>query len=147
MVQGVEGLLTQLGRCCNPVPGDPIIGYVTKGRGVTVHRTDCPNIGTIVRRGGTHRLIDVQWATEHSETYPVKIQISAYDRSGLMRDVAILVADEHINMISVEALTGQKNNLALINATLEIEDVVQLMRVLTKIDRLPNIVEARRALG
>ncbi len=147
MVQGVEGLLTQLGRCCNPVPGDPIIGYVTKGRGVTVHRTDCPNISTIVRRGGTHRLIDVQWATERSETYPVKIQISAYDRSGLMRDVAILVADEHINMISVEALTGQKNNLALINATLEIEDVVQLMRVLTKIDRLPNIVEARRALG
>ncbi len=147
MVQGVEGLLTQLGRCCNPVPGDPIIGYVTKGRGVTVHRTDCPNIGTIVRRGGTQRLIDVQWATERSETYPVKIQISAYDRSGLMRDVAILVADEHINMISVEALTGQKNNLALINATLEIEDVIQLMRVLTKIDRLPNIVEARRALG
>jgi GTP pyrophosphokinase len=147
IVQGVEGLLTQLGRCCNPVPGDPIIGYVTKGRGVTVHRTDCPNIVNIVRRSDTHRLIDVQWATERSETYPVKIQISAYDRAGLMRDVAILVADEHINMISVEALTGQKNNLALINATLEIEDVVQLMRVLTKIDRLPNIVEARRALG
>ena len=147
MVQGVEGLLTQLGRCCNPVPGDPITGYVTKGRGVTIHRTDCPNIVTIVRRGDTQRLIDVQWAAERSETYPVKIQISAYDRSGLMRDVASLVADEHINMISVEALTGQKNNLALINATLEIEDVVQLMRVLTKIDRLPNIVEARRALG
>lgn len=147
MVQGVEGLLTQLGRCCNPIPGDPITGYVTKGHGVTVHRTDCPNVGNIVRRGDTRRLIDVQWATERSETYPVKIQISAYDRSGLMRDVAILVADEHINMISVEALTGQKNNLALINATLEIEDVVQLMRVLTKIDRLPNIVEARRSLG
>ncbi len=147
MVQGVEGLLTQLGRCCNPVPGDPIIGYVTKGRGVTVHRTDCPNIATIVRRRGTERMIDVQWAAESSETYPVKIQISAYDRAGLMRDVSSLVADEHINMISVEALTGQKNNLALINATLEIEDVVQLMKVLTKIDRLPNIVEARRALG
>ena len=147
MVQGVEGLLTQLGRCCHPIPGDPITGYVTKGRGVTSHRTDCPNVGTIVRRGHTQRLIDVQWAADRSETYPVKIQISAYDRSGLMRDVASLVADEHINMLSVEALTGQKDNLALINATLEIADVAQLMRVLTKIDRLPNIVEARRTIG
>ena len=147
MVQGVEGLLTQLGRCCNPIPGDPIIGYVTKGRGVTIHRTDCPNVATIVRRGHMQRLIDVQWAADRSETYPVKIQISAYDRSGLMRDVASLVADEHINMLSVEALTGQKDNLALINATLEIADVAQLMRVLTKIDRLPNIVEARRMIG
>ncbi|MEZ4870335.1 MAG: bifunctional (p)ppGpp synthetase/guanosine-3',5'-bis(diphosphate) 3'-pyrophosphohydrolase [Caldilineaceae bacterium] len=147
MVQGVEGLLTQLGRCCNPIPGDPIIGYVTKGRGVTIHRTDCPNVAICVRRGQMHRLIDVQWTAERHETYPVKIQISAYDRSGLMRDVAILVADEHINMLSVEALTGQKDNLALINATLEIEDVAQLMRVLTKIDRLPNIVDARRTLS
>lgn len=146
-VQGVEGLLTQLGRCCSPVPGDPITGYVTKGRGVTVHRTDCPNVATCVRRGQTHRLIDVQWTAGGQETYPVKIQISAYDRSGLMRDVASLVADEHINMLSVEALTGQKDNLALINATLEIEDVAQLMRILTKIDRLPNIVEVRRTIG
>ncbi len=147
MVQGVEGLLTQLGRCCTPVPGDPITGYVTKGRGVTIHRTDCPNISTSVRRGQTHRLIDVQWTAGGQETYPVKIQISAYDRSGLMRDVASLVADEHINMLSVEALTGQKDNLALINATLEIEDVAQLMRILTRIDRLPNIVDVRRMIG
>ena len=147
MVQGVEGLLTQLGRCCTPVPGDPIIGYVTKGRGVTIHRTTCPNIATSVRRGHNHRLIDVQWTTGGQEIYPVKIQISAYDRSGLMRDVASLVADERINMLSVEALTGQKDNLALINATLEIEDVAQLMRILTKIDRLPNIVDVRRTLS
>lgn len=147
MVQGVEGLLTQLGRCCTPIPGDPIIGYVTKGRGVTIHRTDCPNVATCVRRGQNHRLIDVQWTTGGQDIYPVKIQISAYDRSGLMRDVASLVADEHINMLSVEALTGQKDNLALINATLEIEDVVQLMRILTKIDRLPNIVDVRRTLS
>ena len=147
MVQGVEGLLTQLGRCCTPVPGDPIIGYVTKGRGVTIHRTTCPNVATCVRRGHNHRLIDVQWTTGSQEIYPVKIQISAYDRAGLMRDVASLVADEHINMLSVEALTGQKDNLALINATLEIEDVAQLMRILTKIDRLPNIVDVRRTLS
>ncbi len=147
VVQGVEGLLTQLGRCCNPVPGDAIVGYVTKGRGVTIHRTGCPNITAVLRKMSNNRLVDVQWATIRDATYPVRIHISAYDRSGLMRDVASLVADEHINMRSVEALTGQKDNLALINATLEIEDVGQLMRILSKLERLPNIVDVRRAVS
>ncbi|RIK53173.1 MAG: GTP diphosphokinase [Chloroflexi bacterium] len=146
MVQGVDGLLTHLGRCCNPVPGDPIIGYVTRGRGLTVHRATCPNIANIVRKGQENRLVDVQWAAKPEATFPVKIQVSAYDRSGLMRDVAALVADEHINMVSVEAITGQKDNLAIINATLEIQNASQLTRILTKIDRLPNVVEARRRL-
>ena len=143
-VQGVDGLLTHLGRCCNPVPGDTIVGYVTKGRGLTIHRMACPNVSNIVRRGQDSRLVDVQWAAKPEATFPVNVQVSAYDRSGLMRDVAALVADEHINMLSVEALTGQKDNLALINATLEIQDAAQLTRILTKIDRLPNVVEARR---
>jgi GTP pyrophosphokinase len=147
MVQGVEGLLTQLGRCCHPVPGDTIVGYVTRGRGVTIHRTSCPNIKTVVSKSQRHRLVDVQWATKRDVTYPVKIQISAYDRAGLVRDVAGLVADEHVNMRSVEALTGQKDNLAVIYAELEITDVAQLMRILTKIDRLPNIVEVRRKMS
>lgn len=146
-VQGVEGLLTNLGRCCNPVPGDPIVGYVTRGRGITIHRVSCPNMVGALRKGSDGRLVDVQWTAKAEKTYPVKIQVSAYDRSGLMRDVASLVADENINMRSVEALTGQKNNLAVITALLEIEDAVQLMRILTKMDRLPNVVEARRVLG
>ncbi len=147
VVQGVEGLLMQLGRCCHPVPGDTIVGYVTKGRGVTIHRTDCPNIKVVLSKNNPNRLIDVQWATKAEDTYPVRIQISAYDRAGLVRDVASLVADQHVNMRHVEALTGQKDNLAIINAELEITDVAQLMRILTKIDRLPNIVDVRRKLG
>ena len=111
-VQGVDGLLTHLGRCCNPVPGDQIIGYVTQGRGITVHRKSCPNIRDTYRNGREAKLIDVQWKTQHERTFPVKIQVSAYDRAGLVRDVASLVADAKINMLSVEALTGQKNNLA-----------------------------------
>ncbi len=146
-VQGVEGLLTRLGKCCNPVPGDAIVGYVTRGSGVTIHRTSCPNISNIVRHGHDNRLVDVQWADQPESTYPVKIQVKAYDRSGLVRDVAALVADEHINMISVEALTGQEGNLALINATLGIRDATQLTRILTKIDRLPNVVETRRTVS
>jgi GTP diphosphokinase / guanosine-3',5'-bis(diphosphate) 3'-diphosphatase len=147
MVQGVKGLLTQLGRCCHPVPGDAITGYVTKGRGVTIHRIDCPNIGLIMSRNQQHRLVDVQWATRPDDTYPIRIQISAYDRAGLVADVASMVANEHVNMRHVEALTGQKDNLAIINAELEITDVAQLMRILTKIDRLPNIVDVRRKMG
>ncbi len=147
MMQGVEGLRTRLGHCCTPIPGDPIIGYVTKAHGVTIHRTDCPNIATCIKRGHNHRLIDVQWTEGDQKTYPVRIQISAYDRSGLMRDISKLIADEHINMLSVEVLTGQKDNLALINAALGIEDVTQLMRLLTKIDRLPNIIDVRRTLS
>ena len=146
-VQGVDGVLTNLARCCNPVPGDSVIGYVTRNRGITVHRTTCPNIADKIRRGRDRQLIEVQWKAKPEATFPVEIQVSAYDRSGLMRDIASLVADDHINMLSVEALTGQKDNLAVITATLEIEDIGQLTRILTKIDRLPNVVEARRKVG
>ena len=145
-VQGVEGLLTNLGKCCNPVPGDPIIGYVTKGRGVTIHRFTCPNMSRMLSQG-SGRIIEVSWTTKHEYTYPVKIQVSAYDRAGLVRDVAALVADEHVNMRNIDAITGQKDNLAVITATLEIQDISQLTRIMTKIDRLPNIQEVRRKIG
>ncbi|MCB0132498.1 MAG: bifunctional (p)ppGpp synthetase/guanosine-3',5'-bis(diphosphate) 3'-pyrophosphohydrolase, partial [Caldilineaceae bacterium] len=146
-VQGIDGLLTNLARCCNPVPGDSIIGYVTRTRGITVHRVNCPNLADKIRRGREQQLIEVQWKTNPDDTFPVNIQVSAYDRSGLMRDIASLVADDHINMLSVEAITGQKDNLAQINATLEIENINQLTRILTKIDQLPNVVEVRRKVS
>jgi RelA/SpoT family (p)ppGpp synthetase len=146
-VQGVEGLLTNLGKCCNPVPGDQIIGYVTKGRGVTIHRRNCPNMSRALTQG-SGRLVEVTWtATKQERTYPVKIQVSAYDRSGLVRDVAGLVADQRVNMRNIEAVTGQKDNLAVITATLEIQDIAQLTRIMTKIERLPNIQTVRRKLG
>jgi GTP pyrophosphokinase len=145
-VQGVEGLLTNLGKCCSPVPGDQIVGYVTKGRGVTIHRASCPNISRTLGQG-SGRIIEVSWTAKQEHTYPVKIQVSAYDRAGLVRDVAALVADEHVNMRNIDAVTGQKDNLAVITATLEIQDVSQLTRIMTKIDRLPNIKEVRRKIG
>ncbi len=146
-VQGVEGLLTNLGKCCNPVPGDQIIGYVTKGRGVTIHRRNCPNMSRVQAQGNS-RVIEAAWtATKQERTYPVKIQVSAYDRSGLVRDVAGLVADQHVNMRNIEAVTGQKDNLAVITATLEIQDISQLTRILTKMERLPNIQSVCRKLG
>ena len=145
-VQGVEGLLTNLGKCCNPVPGDAIVGYVTKGRGVTIHTQKCPNMNRLITRD-SGRIIEVSWTTKKEKTYPVKIHISAYDRSGLMRDVAGLVADEHVNMRNIEAVTGQKDSLAVITATLEIQDIAQLTRIMTKMERLPNIKDVFRKVS
>jgi guanosine-3',5'-bis(diphosphate) 3'-pyrophosphohydrolase len=140
-VRGTGGLLTHLARCCTPVPGDEITGYVTRGRGVTVHRRDCPNM---LRVDEPERMIEVGWGAE-KQTYPVMIQIMAYDRSGLMRDIAALVAAADINVTSLNVTTVK--NVATFHATLEISDVAQLSSVLTKIERLPNVVEARRRVG
>jgi RelA/SpoT family (p)ppGpp synthetase len=140
-VRGTGGLLTHLARCCSPVPGDEIVGYVTRGRGVTVHRRDCPNI---LRIPEAERLIEVDWGTD-KKTYPVMIHVLAYDRGGLMRDIAALVAADDINMTSLNVTTTK--NIATFYATLEISDIAQLSSILAKIERLPNVVEARRQAG
>lgn len=146
-VDGLEGLLAHPARCCNPVPGDLIIGYVTTGRGVSIHKTNCPNIVSLLKREENPRLVEVQWGAKNEKVYPVSIQVKAYDRAGLLRDVTSLVADEKINMRSAEAITGLKNNMALINATLELSNISQLTRILTRIECLPNVLEARRKVG
>ncbi len=137
-IRGVSGLLTSLARCCKPLPGDPIIGYVTRGRGATVHRSDCPNV---LRLGDKERLIQVSWGQPHT-TYPVSIRIRAYDREGLMRDVSTLLTNEGINMPSVNAST--KDSLAVLNLELGITDIPQLSRVLNRLEALPNVLEACR---
>ncbi len=137
-VLGAGGLLTSLAQCCHPVPGDAIIGYITRGRGVRVHRRDCANI---LRSDEEERLIEVSWGSLQA-TYPVAIKITAYDRGGLLRDIGAVVAGEGINMSSVNVSTSK--HVATIIATLEISDVAQLSRVLDKIERLPNVIEVRR---
>jgi GTP pyrophosphokinase len=140
-VRGAGGLLTTLAQCCHPVPGDPIVGYITRGRGVSIHRRDCTNI---LRSDEEERLIEVSWESAQA-TYPVVIKITAYDRGGLLRDIAAVVASEGINMSSVNVSTSK--NLATFIATIDIYDVAQLSRVLDKIERLPNVTEVRRQTG
>jgi GTP pyrophosphokinase len=137
-VRGTGGLMTSLAQCCHPVPGEEIIGYITRGRGVRVHRRDCANI---LRGDEEERLIEVSWGSAES-TYPVVIKISAYDRGGLLRDIAAVVAAEGINMTSVNVSTNKQ--LATFVATLEIADAAQLSRVMDKIERLPNVTDVRR---
>ncbi len=143
-VQGVGNLLTTVARCCNPLPGDPIVGYVTRGKGVTVHRVDCSNI---LRRQDTERLVEVEWGSMAQQTFPVVIKVRAWDRGGLLRDIANVVASEGVNMSSVTSATHKKDNLATISATLEVAEVKQLITILNKIDQLPNVIEVRRQEG
>ncbi len=140
-VRGARGLMTHLAHCCNPVPGDAIVGYVTRGRGVTIHRRDCLNI---LRMNEGERLIEVDWGDEVTDTYSVVIQVRAYDRPGLFRDIAAVIAEESINMSAANLATQPKTNMAKMTLTLQISDVHQLARVLTRIARLPNVVEAVR---
>ncbi len=146
-VLGLKGLLTTMGRCCNPVPGDDIIGYITRGRGATIHRTDCPNI---LRSKDRERLVRVSWG-EPKRTYPVLVRVKAYDREGLTKDVSNLVTNEGINMGNVqigvvepETSSKYKTKQADCRLVLEVRDVEQLTRILARIETLPNVFEASR---
>ena len=142
-IQGVGNLLTQLAGCCQPVPGDPIIGYITVGRGVTVHRADCATAMQLQDRE-SERLIEVSWGGEPVQTYPVEIYIKAYDRAGLLRDVSQLLANEKINVLEASTRTNRDDNYASMLLTLEIPNLHLLGRLLARISQLPNVVEARR---
>ncbi|MFN8447947.1 MAG: bifunctional (p)ppGpp synthetase/guanosine-3',5'-bis(diphosphate) 3'-pyrophosphohydrolase [Anaerolineae bacterium] len=140
-IMGTGGLLVNLGRCCKPMPGDKIVGFVTRGRGVTVHRADCPNIGT-----ESERLIDVTWGKASQEQrYSVAIEIVAYDREGLMLDISTVMADEKVNMSSVNVAV--RSNIATFNLTIEINDMQKLTRILTRLESIPSVTEARRRNG
>ncbi len=137
-VLGTEGLLTRLGSCCHPLPDDDIIGYITRGRGVTIHRRDCPNV---LRSNEHERLIEVAWG-QSEPTYPVMIKITAYDRSGLLRDVSTVVANHKVSMSSVS--TSTQKNITTIYATLQVSSIAQLSRVLTKIEQVRNVLQVHR---
>jgi GTP diphosphokinase / guanosine-3',5'-bis(diphosphate) 3'-diphosphatase len=143
-IGGVGNLLTHLAHCCNPLPGDEIVGFITRGRGITIHRSDCKNVLDVADR---ERLLILKWGSkDHDRIYSVQIQVRAFDRAGLMHEISGIVADEGVNMSSVSS-TSTRDRTALISATLEIASADQLTRILNKIDRLPNVVEARRVTG
>jgi GTP pyrophosphokinase len=143
-VQGVGDLLTKTAGCCNPLPGDDIQGYVTRGHGVTIHRRDCKNLLYLIEKD-SDRVIEVTWGQEQ-QTYPVVVLIQAYDRGGLLRDIADVVAEEGCSMSAVNISIHRKEHLATITATLEITSVAQMSRILTRIERLPNVVDAHRQM-
>jgi len=137
-VVGLKGLLSSMARCCNPMVGDQIVGYITRGRGATIHRQDCPNI---LRRKDTERLLQVSWG-KLEQTYAIPITVKAYDRQGLMGDISTLLQNEGVNIADVSV--NFNRSVADLSLVVEVRDLTQLSRVLTRIESLPNVVEAQR---
>lgn len=138
-VKGADNLLTQLATCCNPMPGDDIIGYVTRSRGISVHRKDCPNIASTAEK---ERLIDVSWgAGEHLYNVPVRIDV--FDRMGLLRDITGIVAEESVNIASANVV-DRGDGTSSINLTLQTKGLGQLSRLLSKIEGVQGVISAIR---
>ena len=137
-VLGLKGLLTVFARCCNPVPGDEIVGYITRGRGATIHRSDCPNILRLTDR---ERIVKVSWG-ENQRTYPIRLEIKAYDRQDLVGDIYHILTNESINLVGINLKVT--DNLASIYLSVEVGDITQLSRILARIENLPNVLEAHR---
>lgn len=145
-IQGVGNLLTQMAGCCKPLPGDPIVGYITQSRGVMVHQQGCAEVLQL-KCQHPERLIEVEWGAVSGQVYPVDIGIHAYDRQGLLRDITTVLATEKINVIGLQTHSNKKNNTAMMIFTVEIEDLSQMGTVLNRISQLPNVIEARRKHG
>jgi len=145
-VVGLRGLLTSIAKCCNPMPGDPIVGYITRGRGATIHRQDCPNI---LRGTERERLVKVSWG-EQMRTYPVPIRVTAFDRQGLMGDISTLLNTEGVNIVDVNVRVDHDNvqaDVADIRLIIEVKDIGQLSRTLNRLENLANVLEAKRMRG
>jgi len=142
-IQGVGNLLTQMAGCCQPLPGDPIVGYITLGRGVSIHRQDCPSVLQLSGRE-PERIIQVSWGPVPEKTYPVEIFIRAYDRSGLLRDISQMLLNERINVLSMNTRSNKEDSTAQMLLTIEIPGLNALGRLLSRISQLPNIIEAKR---
>jgi guanosine-3',5'-bis(diphosphate) 3'-pyrophosphohydrolase len=138
-VLGVGDLVTNIAQCCHPVPGDKIIGYITRSRGVTIHREDCHNI---VHEDEKERLIPVEWG-QSDQLFPVNIQVEAWDRVGLMRDVTTVVAEEKVNITSVNLANGDGQTITLF-LTLETRGLAQLSQILKKIDAVKGVIGVSR---
>jgi GTP pyrophosphokinase len=138
-IMGTEGLLVHLAKCCNPVPGDPIIGFITRGRGVTVHRTDCSNVVNIRE---PERLTSVSWGAQVEQIYQVPVLIKAHNREGLFRDIGTVVADLRLGISNMNASTS--NNVTTLEVTLEMQDPAQLSRVFNRILQIPNVIDVSR---
>ena len=145
MIRGVGNLLTHFAGCCKPLPGDMIIGYVTKGRGVSIHQQDCSKLLQLEFKE-PDRIIEVSWGDTPKSTYPIDIEIRAYDRSGLLRDISAMLANARIDVAAVNTQSDKSNNTATMRLTLEITGLDALNVLLARITRLPNVLSAQRVV-
>jgi GTP pyrophosphokinase len=142
-VQGAGNLPTHIAGCCNPLPGDTIAGFITRGNGVSIHRADCARI--LSSADSTEaRIIEVEWGVAPPESYEVDVVIEAYDRHGLLRDITGLFASARINVLSINTITNKQSNSATMRLHVEVPSLASLSKLLERIDRLKNVVSAVR---
>jgi GTP diphosphokinase / guanosine-3',5'-bis(diphosphate) 3'-diphosphatase len=142
-VKGVGDLLVRFAKCCSPIPGDPIVGYVTRGKGVTIHRSTCPSV---LSERDIERLIDVEWESPGLQTYPITVRIEAIDRPGLLNEITNVVAEHKVNIVAA-SIGVHPDGMASITATLKVTSLQQLSRVLTRIERVRDVTSVTREVG
>ncbi|WP_417760995.1 GTP diphosphokinase [Shewanella sp.] len=142
-VNGVGNLMSHLARCCQPVPGDEIFGFITKGRGISVHRADCEQVKELMR-AHPERVVDVVWGENYSGGYKVRLRVLANDRTGLLRDLTSVLAAEKSNVLAMNTSSDVKNQTATIELEMEMYNVEGLSRVISKLTQVDGVVEARR---
>ena len=145
-VAGVSGLLTRLANCCYPLPSDEIIGFISRGKGVIVHRADCHNLERF-RTREQERLVNVSWVSMSQPRYQAPVIVTARDRAGLIRDIATIVSDAGINLTAVSSHVNGNQERVLVTVTLEIEDLEQLQRVFARIEKVKDVISVERDLG
>ena len=142
-VKGVGDLLIRFAKCCHPIPGDRIVGFITRGKGVTVHLRTCP---TVANEREVGRLIEVEWEAAPTQTYPIAIRVEAYDRTGLLSDITQVVAENKVNIVAASVGVAP-DHTAIVTATLQVQSVSQLARVMSRIENLKDVINVQRDLG
>jgi GTP pyrophosphokinase len=143
VIDGVGNLLTQLARCCHPLPGDAIAGFITRGRGVSVHRADCAQLASLRERDAS-RVVAVEWGSRKQAAYDVDVVVRGYDRKWLHKDVSNAIAAANAHVIAVNARVDAKSGMAIMDYALRVSDFGQLSSLLNQLMAVPNVIEARR---
>ncbi|MCG6200119.1 GTP diphosphokinase [Psychromonas antarctica] len=143
IIDGVGNLMHTMARCCQPIPGEPIEGYITQGRGISVHRKQCEQLADL-REAHPERIIDASWGESHSSGYSLTVRVEALDRSGLLKDITTLLSNEKVNLLAVNSLSNIKNQSATIDLNLEVHNREEISLLLTKLTQLKNVLDARR---
>lgn len=142
-ILGVSDLMTNLAKCCQPVPGDRVLGFVTRGDGITIHRDGCPNI-LYQQNTAAERIVEVTWGADKEHTYEMTIQLQAFDRKGLLKDVSSVFADEKINVLALNTRTQTEDQSVHMEALVEVRNLEEMSKVLAKLDQLPNVLSVKR---
>ncbi|MER2470925.1 GTP diphosphokinase [Photorhabdus laumondii] len=146
VVEGVGNLMHHIARCCQPIPGDEIVGFITRGRGISIHWVDCEQLAEL-QANAPERVVDAVWGESYSSGYSLIVRVVANDRSGLLRDITTILANEKVNVLGVSSRSDVKQQIATIDMNIEIYNLQVLGRILAKINQLPDVIEAKRLHG